>query len=395
MFKAKVNPGFLFNPFYLYCISFTLAVLLYHLGWSDLFPELSSALILFFCVTFILFLVCGVIFSKKKTLYTRSISADTRLITAISVIIVILGLVNILYMGYLPILDRSHNYREFGMPVIDPVFNTLSIFFSVVLFHQFLRSGDKKQLSWYFLILFIQIIIFRRSTIIWILVSSSILYTIYKQGLRVMVVVSFVVLIPVFSFLFGFYGNTRSSLKKSFVLEDLGASESFKSRGISYNHYMTYLYLASPIANLQENVDKSVIIKEKSFKDFLFYSIIPESITMRLEKSFNLKQPECHLISPNLLAGTMYMVSFNRFQWSGMAMLFLYLSGFILLCLYILAKWNSFSLETYSILCAMVCLLIFSNFLNRLDVLLMLFVYPVFFHMIFKSGRREAPLVRS
>jgi hypothetical protein len=34
-----------------------------------------------------------------------------------------------------------------------------------------------------------------------------------------------------------------------------------------------------------------------------------------------------------------------------------------------------------------ITLLIFSNFLNRLDVILMLFVYPVLFHFIFKKSR--------
>ena len=49
-------------------------------------------------------------------------------------------------MGYLPVLDRSHDYREFGMPVIDPVFNSLSIFFSVFFFQSYL-GGKKEKVS--------------------------------------------------------------------------------------------------------------------------------------------------------------------------------------------------------------------------------------------------------
>jgi hypothetical protein len=146
---------------------------------------------------------------------------------------------------------------------------------------------------------------------------------------------------------------------------------------------MTYLYIASPLANLQKNIDQRRDgLKKGSVKDFMLYCLVPESITLRLDKSLQISKPECYLISPNLIVGTFYMVAYYTLDWTGMIIMFLSLSFFILLSLAIIRKYDAFALEGYSLLCATVCLLIFSNFLNRLDVILLLLVYPVLFHMI-------------
>jgi hypothetical protein len=304
-------------------------------------------------------------------------------------VIIILGFINVLYMGYLPVLDRSHNYREFGMPVIDPLFNSLSIFFSVFFFRSFLENRKIRPLVYLIIILIIQAIIFRRSAIVWIITSSSFFYILYKKKIRLLLIILSIICIPALSYCFGLYGNFRSNLTKSFVFNDLGASETFKNSGISYNHYMTYLYLSSPLANLQQNIDsKNQEYKNENIKNFLFYCLVPQSLTIRLEKPFHLSAPSTYLISPNLIVGTIYMLSFYTLGWIGMISMFLYLFLFILLCLLVINKWHMFRLETLSLLSATVCMLIFSNFLNRLDVILMLFVYPVLFHFIFARVNR-------
>jgi hypothetical protein len=184
------------------------------------------------------------------------------------------------------------------------------------------------------------------------------------------------------------YGNARSNLSRTFVLDDLGASERFKNTGLSYNHYITYLYLSSPLANLQENIDeRNPNLNKDDFKSFLFYCLVPESVTLRLEKNMHITKPECYLISPNLIVGSFYMVAFFLLGWKGMIIMFFSLIVFILLSLYVIKKCSSFAMEVYAILSAFVSLLIFSNFMNRLDVLLMLIIYPVIFHFILTKSQ--------
>jgi hypothetical protein len=387
--EPKVNLGFLVNPFYLYCIAFSLAIFLYFWGWSDIFPKLSIGLIFFFSISFLLFILAGYLFGKGSLLNLDQRVYYPYLNDVAFGVIISLGLLNVLLMGYLPILDRSYDYREFGAPVIDPLFNTLSIFFSVFYFQSFLDKKKKRFLFYIVIILIFQVLIFRRSTVMWIFTSSSFLYLIYKQRIRLVYIVVCILSIPLLSYCFGSYGNIRGNLSKEVIMNDLGPSNAFKSSGISVNHYMTYLYVSSPLANLQKNINKGEgIFNHGEIKNFLLYCVIPQSVTIRLEKRWNLEQPVSDLITYQLIAGTIFMISFYTLGWPGIIMMLFYLVILMGICLFLIKKWNMFSITTYAILCTTVCLSIFTNFINRADVLLMLFVYPILFHFLF-IGRNK------
>ncbi len=382
--ERKVNLAFIVNPFYLYCVAFSLAIFVYLWGWCDIFPELSAGLILFLTLSFGLFIFANYVFTKKEYILLNWRCYNTYLNDIIFWFIIFLGLINVIYMGYLPVLDRSRNYHEFGMPVIDPLFNTLSIFFSVHFFQLYLDNKKKKILAYAIIILIIQILVFRRSTIVWIITSSFYIFLLYTKRIKLKIILAGFICIPLLSYCFGLYGNVRSSLTKSKVLNELGASDSFISSGISHNHYITYLYISSPLANLQENINRGDRFFNKAdTKDFIFYCLMPVSMTIRLEKPLNLSPPECNLITPGLIVGSFFMVSFYTMGWPGMIVMLLFLFVFIVLCLFIIKIWDTFSATTFSLLSTTVSLLIFSNFLNHMDVILMLFIYPVLFHFIF------------
>ena len=381
--KARVDLAFIVNPFYLYCLGFSLAIFLYLWGWSNIFPQLSSGLFLFLLGSFVLFILTGCSYGKIKLNPLDLPVSGLFFNDIIFWLIILLGFLNIIFMGYLPIMDRSQNYHEFGVPVLDPVFNTLSIFFSVFFFQTYLQKKKKRLLFYIFIILIIQILLFRRSTIIWILTSSSFLFLLYKRKINLIFIIAAIISIPVLSYFFGLYGNTRSNLDKSSVMYDFGASDTFIESGINHNHYMTYLYVSSPLANLQENVKNgNGFLNRRAIKDFFFYCLVPVSFTIRLDKTLNLTPPECNLITPNLIVGTLFMISFYTMGWLGMIIMLGFLFVFLFLCLYIINKWDTFRITTSVILSTTVSLSIFSNFLNRLDVIIMLFVYPVLFHFI-------------
>jgi hypothetical protein len=125
----------------------------------------------------------------------------------------------------------------------------------------------------------------------------------------------------------------------------------------------------------------------KEFKRFLFYCIVPQSITLRLEKLMIISPPETCLIHPHLIVGTFLMTGFYTTGWFGMILMLIFLFFFISLCCKIIERFNLFGPTAYSLLCTTVLLLIFSNFLNRMDVILMLFIYPVLFHFIYYRYR--------
>lgn len=396
LIKFRLKLDFLINPFYLFCLGFSLSVFLYTWGWSNIFPNLSAGLILFFLLSFTLFIVAGYRFGKIQAELKPVKTPNFHYNDIMFGLIMGLGIVNILFMGYLPVLDRSHNYREFGVPVIDPVFNTLAIFFSVYFLQIFLNSKKKRFLIYLFVIIVLQFLIFRRSTIVWIFTSSVFLLIYHYRRISLLLILIFLISVPVFSYSFGLYGNYRSNLSKSFIIDDLGASETFKNLRISHNHYISYLYVSSPLANLQKNIDEgNGFLNNGNIKNLIFYNIIPESFTARLSKTFNLVPPEISLITPELIVGTFLIVSFVTMGWAGMIIMLVFFFGFIILCLYLSGRWNTFRVITLCILSTTSSLLIFSNFLNRLDVLLMLFIYPVLFHFIYSKGSLEIPAVLS
>jgi hypothetical protein len=396
LLKTKINIGFIVNPFYLYCTSFSIAIFVFLWGWCSIFPKLSPGILLFFFLTFLIFIYTGYQFGKKNFNITYYPGVKPYFNDVVFSLILILGLVNVIYMGYLPIFNRSHNYREYGMPVIDPVFNTLSIFLSVFFVQSFLEQKKRRFLIYVFIIVLIHILLFRRSSVIWIIASSLFLLIMYKKRISLLFIAVAIICLPILSYSFGAYGNFRSKLSKSYVMNELRTSQNFKSSNISHYHYMTYLYVSSPLANLQENIDKrSGAIQKMDFTSFFFYCILPESFTLRLEKPLKLSPPICYLITPELIAGSFLMVAFFTLGWAGIIFMFIYLTVFIIACLILISKINTFRSITISLLATTVSLLIFSNFLNRLDVILMLFVYPVLFHLIYTINNNFQELAKN
>jgi hypothetical protein len=383
LLKSSINISFLTNPFYVYCFAFLLAVLTYLTGWSNIYPSLSLNLVLFLIFSCVPFAVTGYFFENKKFSYSHAPALIISLPDTMFYVILVLGILNISIMGYLPVLDRSRNYREFGAPVIDVLFNTLSIFFSVVYLQSFLEHKKKRFLGYLIVFLIIQIALFRRSTIIWIVVSSLFFLIFYKKKISLSLLISGIVLIPLISFAFGFLGNTRGNISRSRILNTFGVSQRYKNSGLGHNNYMTYLYISSPLANLLENINpQDKFMNKGDLKSFLFYCIVPPSLTLRIEKNMNLSPPVRRTIIPELIVGTCYMVSYCTMGFPGMICMCIFILIYSVFCLTLVSRWNTFFIATLSILSTAISLLIFDNILIRLDVIFMLFAYPLLFHFI-------------
>ncbi|MGD0340079.1 MAG: hypothetical protein ABSA76_00005, partial [Bacteroidales bacterium] len=373
-------------PFFLYCLGFLLALFLYSWNWSNIYPVLSFHLIIFLVSSFIPMILAGIILEKNKNSYTNITFISVFSNDLCFILILFLGLLDVLLMGYIPFFNRSIDYRKFGAPVVDVLFNTLSIFFSLLFLQSFLVQKRNRLLIYFFIIIAVQVFLFRRSTIVWISVSALLMLAQYKKKLSLYILALLVISLPLLSYVFGFMGNYRSNITHEEYNTKLGVSEKFDRTGLSQNHYMTYLYISSPLANLQKNVEseKGFVYKQDYIK-FFFYCIAPASLTMRMEKRMNIYPPEPSLITPWLIVGTCFMLSYLTMGWMGMIIMAFYIFTFIVVTLLCIRKWNSFSLIGLSLLSTAASLLIFDNILNRLDIVMMVFLYPLGFHFINKA----------
>lgn len=386
--NKEVNLTFLINPFYIYCATFSISIFLYSWGWSSLYPEITYPLILFFIFTFGISAFFGRVLNRFHKLNLECLIRNRNHFLVLDIvffILIFMGILDIYLTGYLPVLDRTRNHLEFGFPVLDPLYNSLSIFFTVFIFQTFLESRKKKYIIYFVMMIVFHLLIFRRSTVIWILTASSFVYILNRKQIRTIFLLISLCSIPLISYGFGIYGNIRNSLGKSYIINELGASEQYKNSEIDANHYLTYLYFSSPLANLQSTIDQGDgFINNGELRDLLFYCFIPESLTLHLEKTKKLSEPNYALIHPHLIVGSFFILSYYTLGWLGMIFMYLFLILYIIACIGVIRRWDTFRLTTYSILVTAVSLLTFSNFLNRLDVILTLFVYPVVFHYVFK-----------
>jgi hypothetical protein len=150
---------------------------------------------------------------------------------------------------------------------------------------------------------------------------------------------------------------------------------------------MTYLYISSPLANLQKNISRNdSFLKNRDLKAFIFYALVPSSITVRLEKYLKIAPPDINLISPYLIVGTCFIYGYYTLGWLGMILMILFLLIFFSLGLAFANRYQIFYTTGLAMTSTTSFLMIFSNFINRNDSLILVFLYPAIFHFIYKSA---------
>lgn len=135
LLKSTLNISSLVNPFYLFCISFSFTFFVYLWRWSNIYPKLSFGLMLFFVLAFLIFGIAGYVSGKKYFPDFANFHYSKNFNDIILWVIIFFAIVSVIFMGYIPLFDRSHNYRDFGLPIINPLFNSLSIFFPSFFFN--------------------------------------------------------------------------------------------------------------------------------------------------------------------------------------------------------------------------------------------------------------------
>jgi hypothetical protein len=155
-------------------------------------------------------------------------------------------------------------------------------------------------------------------------------------------------------------GNLRSG--GDYIYVQSKATEDFMESSIPHEYYWTYLYVASPLANFQNTVNKKVI-ETYDFTGFLFYENLPKIISKNLGDPLNITRRDLVRIVPWLTVGTTYARSYSYLEWGGPYLLFLSNIVIYLLVLFLVPKKSSYHITLISILSVIVLLNIFTNML--------------------------------
>ncbi len=354
------------NPLYIYVLGFSLSFLVYALDWSDIYPRLSFSMKLFFGITFVFFIFFGFIISKLKLIQTTLSRTSPRFIRTCFIILISLYLVEFLYEKDMPLLAKltgreGVGYMEFGIPLLHGLLISFNSFLIAHSFATFMSTKNKKIL-WVYLMLYIPAILFLSRSILMLgLLTSLFIYLHFIGKLSWKNKLKIGILTIVGLYLFGVIGNLRSG--GEYIYTQSQATDEFMESSIPKEFYWTYLYAASPLANFQNTVNKSVIDK-MDFGGFIFYENLPRIISKNLGGPLNITQKDLIRITPWLTVGTTYAKSFSYLGWYGPYLLFLSnLLIYLLVIVFLVSRKSSYHVTTISILSVIVLLNIFSNML--------------------------------
>jgi hypothetical protein len=386
------------NPFFTYILGFSLALLVYQLDWSYLYPEITWPVIIFLASTFLISGVIGLYIYRKKVL--RFYEFNNKLSVVNWVIAITIGyLLNFAYAGRIPLFSIVNNddinYFEFGIPTFYVILATFTSFFTVYLFKCYLVEKKKKYLFLCFYLLIFPILVFNRGAVILNLSSMFFVYLFSYRKNKIRVYLTVVGIVFAVLMAFGILGNIRTSnqidkngtQELSEIMLNLGeAKPDFVNSAIPKEYFWSYLYISSPLANMQKNIDgRNIDYSVSNIARYVNGELNFDFISKRIFSSFNVVKPDNKLIAPFLTVGTVYSTSYSYLGWLGMCITFLFLMGVTLLYLVIMKPRNPYFSTGVAILNTFLLFCIFDNmfFFSGLSFQL---VYPVLLSLTTKKA---------
>ena len=390
IFYMKVSLKFITNPFFLYITSFTIVFIIYSLNWSDAYPDLSFNLKLFFIVSFLIAFSMGFLF-WKSTHPDFSVIPKARFPYFIILVIIFFYLLEFIDFGGVPLLmafsQSDFSTKEFtGIPTLHTIISTFTLYYSVYIFQIYLSNKEKVNLFFLSVLFLPQILCVNRGPIIIVLSAMFFMYIIKHPKLKLKKFLFILLTIFVFFYLFGIAGNLRfsSSRKDPKILMKMsGSNQKLENSILPNEYYWTYLYIISPMGNLQNAIDKAK--PDPSFKNFenlVLTQITPDFISKRITKVLGVKEDtKNYLVIRVINAPTMYSNSFILMGWPGIIILFLFSMGFVLFYIIIVSKKSVFFLSGW---CILLTIFLFSTFNNmwRESAISFQLIYPIIFSVL-------------
>lgn len=355
------------NPFFVYITSFTLVLLVYCLGWSGLYPSLSLSLLSFFVITFFISFLFGVVVHVMKRIEYQAIEWNVGI--KFYLLLVFIGYVlEFIYNKGIPLQlllqGSNYDYTLFGIPTFHVFLVTFSSFLSVYIFHQLVSHFTKKGMLYFLLSIAPAVLIVNRGMLLMILTSCLFVFLLSLNKLNVKVLLGVILMVLVVFYLFGVMGNLRQTNGRTssseYILVTSKATESFKQSVIPEEFIWSYLYISSPLANLQNTILKSEGLNN-SWSSFFNHDILPDFISKRVGAVLEIEKKEPILVAPWLTVSTFYARSFVSLGWIGIILMFLFFIGTSLVYVLLLRKKSTYFVTGLAILN---CLVLYNTFDN-------------------------------
>lgn len=371
-----MNTKWVTNPFFIYILSFLMVFLVYSLGWSDKYPELTLSIKLFLFATFIISFFLAFILEKARKNEYMNIAPSRNRLLALGFIY--FGyLLEVAYMGGIPLLQTlkgGYSYKEFtGIPTFHVILSTFNTFYGAYVFHQYISSdaAHKRRMLFFFLLTVTpHLLVLNRGAIMLTLISSFFMYFMKNRHLKIKTLVMIPFSVILIIYLFGVVGNIRYSASqedKQFILRIGGASDEFIESSIPGEYYWGYLYIATPVGNFQNIVaNRDSEFKPGNLPYFACTEPLPDFISKRALSLFGVSEKsgegaDNYLVIEALNAPTVYFRSYFLLGWTGVWLMFIHSALIMLLYPFLMKQYSRYYVAGWCCLLTIVFLNIFSN----------------------------------
>jgi oligosaccharide repeat unit polymerase len=362
------------TPFAAYAAGFAVAISVYSLDYSDLYPTLQPSLIWFLFSTS---LICAYLaIAAGKTAHTSAYANErfgahiiifVLIFTAFSVEVVASGGIPLLLLGS----DSDQRYKDFGVPTLHVAFVGFCYFYAVYWFDLYIVGQGKKYLALSLPAMGTSLLIVNRGAFITMLIAMTVVY-VRRRGFNRRLLLTCSAAAALVLWGFGFLGElrTNSAFGESLILSFGKPSDKFLNSTVSIELFWTYLYTSSPLANLQLNITDRTISDSPVL--YFILEFLPDFLSKRLVSDSDIAASVPLLNTEQLNVSTMYGRAFLLMGWLGAILSFCYFVIVSIFCLRILRR-SKYFVAALGILTAIAFLNIFDNmFISSSGILLIL-----------------------
>lgn len=391
------------SPYIIFVFPLFITIIFYNLKWSLLYPPLTTALLIYLMILVILMLIIGLFFKTKRK---KIVNINGNKKYVFTLLFILAGtIINGLYSKGFPLFGTI-SYLHYGAPTIAAFVSVFASFTAPMAVKQYLMASGKKEkifLAIIFILSFIPFVMaLSRGMFLMTLATCFIVYT-YIKGSRItirrLMWVSIIFIVGIYAF--GIVGNYRldaqvgttnkDSLMDSSLIQQIGEANTshISSDNALAPFFWGYLYLTSPLANLQSNINNSSS-SNTTLSTFILNEFVPDVVSKRINNTQNnQKIRQENLIVPELNVGTIFFKAYSYLGWGGIFLMSLWLIIFPII--YLMALWQ-FAEEYYEIglavLCVIYALAVFDNLFTFSGLSVQL-ILPFIFKLIGLFGSKE------
>lgn len=384
----------LYLPCFVYAISFSSIILLYQVGWSDMFPVLNGFLLYFLLATIGISIVLAFIQKKHLNIPINDVNLSPSFIKRAMYFIGIGYTLEFLYESSIPIIKTffspSYSYDDFnGIPTFHFVLGTFSIFFSILMFNYYLSNRSRKKMFQFIATLVPYILIMNRGAFMIVFSAMIFLFIMRMKAINLKTIIMPFVVLGIVLYFFGVVGNIRAEQTKEdkeYLLRVAGATDKFIKSGVPVEFYWSYIYIISPIGNLQNlMIQKKDVFEIDNVGVFTITQLFPDFISKRLsaffldEKNLENVDGSGYFVTPLLNAPTVYFGAYVLLGSVGLVVMFFVIMFSTIIYPYLIKKNSKYYSMSIASLNAIILLSIFNNMWFNVGTVLL---WPIIFSAV-------------